>query len=234
MEIVPGLYRLLGRFPHAVNAFLWLPRAGAEPFLFDCGWPWSGRALVADLSRYGVTPEALRGIAITHDDVDHAGRLAALHAVSNAIIYAHTDEVPRMAQSCWRPLPGKPGPVDYVNLATTTIYRRWHHQAMRDVRALAEGDVLPGGWVVYHTPGHTPGHASYFLPSYGILIAGDALGPTLNGGLRAPEAAYSEDIPLSRASVRKLAALRPRIICCGHGPVLRNGAAILERLASRL
>ena len=51
---------------------------------------------------------------------------------------------------------------------------------------LTDGQVLPvaGGLRVVHTPGHSPGHASYLHEQTGVLITGDAIFNVL--GLRWP------------------------------------------------
>jgi glyoxylase-like metal-dependent hydrolase (beta-lactamase superfamily II) len=233
MEIAPGLHRLLGQPHHGVNAYLWLPRRG-EPVLFDCGWPWSGKALATELRRLSCPPEALNIIAITHDDVDHSGRLAQLQTVSRAAVYAHEMELPRLGRDHWRSVPGNSGPVNVIGAAAWAIYGRYPHPPVPGISPLCDGDELPGGWMVVHTPGHTPGHAAYFHPALRALIAGDAIGPAYSGRLRAPQRAYREDGIQAIASIHRLAALDPEIICCGHGPVIRNGGAALRRLAEAL
>ena len=231
MEIIPGLHRLLGRAHHGVNAYLWLSPGNDPPVLFDCGWPWSGSALAAELRRLGCAPEDLRIIAITHDDVDHAGRLAQLRMVSKARVFAHALEVPRFARDAWRSVPGNPGRADWVSVAAWAIYGRYPHHPVRGVEPLAEGDELPGGWVTLHTPGHTPGHASYYHPVHRVLIAGDSIGPAPIGRLRSPQPAYCEDNAQAHRSIEKLAALDIDFICCGHGPIIRDGKRALRQLA---
>lgn len=232
-RIAPGLFRLLGPLPHGVNAYLWLPEDAGGPILFDCGWPWSGRWLAEELRSLGCPPERLQAVVITHDDVDHTGRLASLHVATDATVYAHRAEIPRLERGVWRAVPGNDGPIDFVNLAGKAIYAQWSHPPVHGARAIEDGDTLPGDWMACHTPGHTPGHTSYFHAGLGVLIAGDALGPAGFGRLRAPEPAYSEDNRATLDSVRKLAALQPKIICCGHGPIIRNGAKVLSRLADQ-
>jgi hypothetical protein len=41
-------------------------------------------------------------------------------------------------------------------------------------------------------------------------------------GLHEPPASFSEDPALNRTSMRKLAALEPRVALFGHGPPLRD------------
>jgi glyoxylase-like metal-dependent hydrolase (beta-lactamase superfamily II) len=234
MEIAPGLHRLLGVLPRGVNAYLHLPADGSSPLLFDCGWPWSGERLANGLRALSVLPEQLGGIVITHDDVDHTGRLAHLRAVSGAAVFAHADELPRLLATDWRSVPGNPGLLDWVNLAAQVIYGRCPHPPITGVNPLDDGADLPGGWRLLHTPGHTPGHACYFHEALRVLIAGDAIGPTPDGALRAPKPAYCEDRAAANASIFRLAVLAPEIVCCGHGPIIREGATALRRLAAHL
>jgi glyoxylase-like metal-dependent hydrolase (beta-lactamase superfamily II) len=228
MEIISGLYRLAGAGR---------PRNGkddAAPLLFDCGWPWSGKGLVADLVALGCRPQQIRAIAITHDDIDHTGRLAPLQAVSGATVIAHTAEIARLGGDHWRPLPRNGGLDDVLGGIADLLYAPWRHHPVRVSHPARDGDRLPGGWLVVHTPGHTPGHAAYFHPLLGVAIVGDALGSPRNGRLRAPAPIYAEDMGEAIRSVRKLAELEPAIICFGHGPILRDAAQALRRLASAL
>ena len=239
MEVTPGLHRLSG--VSGVNVYLWRPEHGSAaggPILFDCGWPWSGQGLVAGLDALGCPVADVRTIAVTHDDVDHAGRLAALQAVCGAQVIAGAPEVPRLAASAWRRLPGLPGPVDPRGVATGLLYRRWPHRPVQPVQAVRDGDEIGGGWLAVDTPGHTPGHEAYFHPASRVLIAGDALGhwggrfPVYAyGRLRFPAAAYAEDARAAARSVQKLAALAPDVICFGHGTELHGAAEVLRRFA---
>jgi hypothetical protein len=55
-------------------------------------------------------------------------------------------------------------------------------------------------------------------------------------GLDQPPSFFNYDDALNRKSIFKLAALRPKIICCGHGPVLANNGTferLVEKLATR-
>jgi len=257
IEIITGLYRLPGI--RGVNAYIWHPRpdqrADNEPLLFDCGWPWSGARLVAGLEALSCRPEDTRAIAITHDDIDHVGRLASLQAVSGAEVFAHELEAQRMAQNTWREPPGNNRPINLVTGIADRIYAHWPQHPVRVSHPLRDGDELPGGWIAVHTPGHTPGHMSYFHPhlpylpgssqlpgrwetrgsnDLSVLIAGDAIGSTRSGQLRFPMRIYTEDSAAAARSIRKLADLKPDIICPGHGPVLYNVAKALQEFAESL
>jgi glyoxylase-like metal-dependent hydrolase (beta-lactamase superfamily II) len=157
-----------------------------------------------------------------------------LQAVSAAEVIAHPLEAARLARDHWRGPPGNRGPINLVTAIADRIYARWPHHAVRVTRTVEDGDELPGGWIAVHTPGHTPGHTSYFHPAWRILIAGDALGGAYDGRPHPPMRIYTEDSATAARSIRKLAALEPQIICFGHGPVLRDAAQALSRLAGIL
>ena len=87
-------------------------------------------------------------------------------------------------------------------------------------------------WRIIHTPGHTPGHISLFLPLNTTLIAGDALSTTNTESaiaalsylkqLSGPAKYITTDWVAAADSVHKLTDLQPRIIAAGHGPVMRG------------
>ncbi|KAF2327134.1 MBL fold metallo-hydrolase [Flavobacterium nitrogenifigens] len=92
---------------------------------------------------------------------------------------------------------------------------------------LKEGDQI-GGFTVIETPGHSRGHISFFREKDGVLIVGDVMTNmnllTTKVGLHEPPNLFTADKETNRKSIQKLAFLKPKILCFGHGPVLfRNG-----------
>ena len=90
-------------------------------------------------------------------------------------------------------------------------------------RQLREGDEV-GGFVVLDTPGHSPGHVSYWREGDRVLVVGDTISncdwETYEFGLREPDPLFTVDPVANRACIRRLAALDPLVSCFGHGPVL--------------
>jgi hydroxyacylglutathione hydrolase len=88
-------------------------------------------------------------------------------------------------------------------------------------RCLHEGDEV-GGFTVVETPGHSPGHISFWRERDGALVIGEAIN---NEKLRvAQPAGFSTDsYGANRASLRKLGALRPALVCPTHGRIVRDG-----------
>lgn len=238
MEIVPGLHCLPG-VAQGVNAYIWHPRprerADGEPILFDCGYPWAVRGLFASLRALECPPEEVRTIAITHDDIDHSGTLAVLQEVSGADVLAHELEIPSLASDHWRAMPVRPTAYSLVLRGVSRgLYATMPKRPVKATRTLRDGDELPGGWVAVFTPGHTPGHLAYFHPGLRVLIAGDAIGSPIQGLIRGTMGPYTMDDDAAREGIRKLAALKPEVICFGHGAELRNAAPALHRLAASI
>jgi glyoxylase-like metal-dependent hydrolase (beta-lactamase superfamily II) len=87
---------------------------------------------------------------------------------------------------------------------------------------LADGDELPFGLRVLHTPGHTPGGVCLHAPADGVVFSGDTL---FNGGPGATGRSYS-DFPTIVESIRtKLLTLPPgTVVHTGHGDDTTIGA----------
>jgi glyoxylase-like metal-dependent hydrolase (beta-lactamase superfamily II) len=66
------------------------------------------------------------------------------------------------------------------------------------------------------TPGHTPSNISVYVPSDGALYCGDCL---VNGYLPNLDADSIDDWRVWLTSLDRIAALAPRIVVAGHGPV---------------
>jgi hydroxyacylglutathione hydrolase len=75
---------------------------------------------------------------------------------------------------------------------------------------------------VVHLPGHTPGQIGLYRDADRLAITSDCFyaidaktGLKGNGHVRIPHPAFTPDIDLARASILKLAALRPAVVCPG-------------------
>jgi len=115
--------------------------------------------------------------------------------------------------------------------------RAWAGPPCPVARRLREGDEV-GGFTVIDSPGHSPGHVSYWRERDRVLITGDVVlnfNPWKGGvhELRRPPRMFTCDVERNAASARKLAALEPRTICFGHGPPQRDGTAF-QRFVARL
>jgi glyoxylase-like metal-dependent hydrolase (beta-lactamase superfamily II) len=129
-----------------------------------------------------------------------------------------------------------PAPLRYSRLAATLApAMRWCRPVTVDT-VLHDGDELPllGGLRIVHTPGHTPGHISLYLPERGVVIGGDAL-QRRRHGLTPPARLVTADWAEALRSIEKLAALEFETLALSHFPPLRGEACVeVRRLAARL
>jgi glyoxylase-like metal-dependent hydrolase (beta-lactamase superfamily II) len=106
----------------------------------------------------------------------------------------------------------------------------------KPTRTLKEGDRV-GSLEAVSSPGHTPGHFSYFDPRDNTLIAGDtfmnqAIGLVAAGVFKwyfPMPYLFSWNAALSAASAAKLRDLRPSRLVLGHGTTLLNPSQALDR-----
>jgi glyoxylase-like metal-dependent hydrolase (beta-lactamase superfamily II) len=244
MRIIRRLAPDLGWLPISFVNVYFIGRPGGPWVLVDCGLP--GRAnqiFGAAEARFGAgaRPEA---ILLTHGHFDHAGSALDLAEVWDVPIYAHRLEIPYLtAKSDYPP----PDPTIGGAMAFLSRFMPSRARDLKErVRELNPSEV-PGavGWEWLATPGHSPGHISFFRPSDRVLLAGDAFA-TMNmdswSGLLTGRrtlaragAPFNTDWDATRLSVKELARLRPNVVGCGHG-IPRSDPQLpteLERFAER-
>ena len=163
----------------------------------------------------------VRAHALTHAHADHQGSSAAVCRALGLPLWAPAGEAEAVRTGAIGPL----APVNPSRLAAAALGRPGGAVA----RELREGDQV-AGFRVLETPGHSPGHLSYWREDDGVLLAGDALfgRHPLTGrpGLHEPPGALHAGPRREPPGIRRLAALEPRVILFGHGPALRDPAAL--------
>jgi glyoxylase-like metal-dependent hydrolase (beta-lactamase superfamily II) len=218
MEILPNVHLI----PNTVaNPYLLIDPDGLT--LIDAGLPGSHRKILQYMSGLGYGPQDLKRILITHADFDHVGGLAALKKASGAPLYASPVEARAMAEGhASRPLKPRRR---IAKLLLDLMAGLFKPTTVQVDELLSDGQTFPvlGGLRVVETPGHTPGHVSFFAPSAGILFCGDSI-VSEEAGLRGSRGANNWDQAKSDESVRKQAALGASIVCSGHGPVVKDAA----------
>jgi glyoxylase-like metal-dependent hydrolase (beta-lactamase superfamily II) len=218
MEITPNVHLI----PNIVaNPYLLIDPDGLT--LIDAGLPGSHRKILQYMSGLGYAPQDLKRILITHADFDHVGGLAALKKTTEARLYASPVEARAMAEGhASRPLKPRRR---ITKLFFDLMASLFKPASVQVDESLSDGQTFPvlGGLRVVETPGHTPGHVSFFAPSAWILFCGDSM-VSEESGLRGSRGANNWDQAKSDESVRKQAALGATIICSGHGPVVMDAA----------
>ena len=208
VEVAPGLHRI-GLTPlDAINVYL------LDDVLVDAGTRGAARSLIGALKGRRLSAHAL-----THGHPDHQGASRAVCQYFRVALWCgEPDRVAVESGDLSRLFP-KPSSI------MARLGDRMAGPAHHVDRSLREGDIV-GGFTVIETPGHTPGHLSFWRESDRVLVVGDVLfhrSPlTLRKRLTEPMGFATWDPALNRDSARKLAALEPEVICFGHGPPLRD------------
>ncbi len=228
-EIVSGVYGIGMGY---VNAFFIVGEGGLT--LVDSGLAKKKDIILGAVAGAGKQPADLRHILITHHHIDHIGSLAGLKEATGARCYVHPADSPIVRGE--EPQPG-PNPGSLLGKLAGPLLSRMSPPAPPaevDVE-VADGEELPlaGGIKAVHTPGHTPGHLSFLLPSKNVLFVGDAAANMLRLGL--PIGMFTADRQQAKESIGKLAALEFDVACFGHGRVLKGEANLrFRRLAEKL
>lgn len=159
--------------------------------LIDAGMDPDGEAILAELSRRGLGPEAVEAVFLTHGHGDH---IAALGRFTDATVYALEAEAPLIegrvspASPMGRLMPPAPTGLEVTGL-------------LADGDEVAVGDVIVR---VFAVPGHTAGSAAYLVN--GVLFLGDSGQVETSGALRPAPWLVTDDRDQNRASLRALAA----------------------------
>ena len=219
MEVAPGVHSLpilAGQVHLLVEEQL---------TLVDAGLIGSGRAIARGVAALGRSLDELTRIICTHAHPDHIGGVREIAGDREVEVMMH--------------------PADLDSLGVTlrdAVANRSHTQLIAyltrhpgEATPLADGQVLPmlGGMQVVHTPGHTPGSICLYAARDRLLFVGDAL-QLIRGKVTFASAVFSENLPLARASVARMAEFDVQTIIFAHYPPWRRDAnGTLAALAAR-
>jgi glyoxylase-like metal-dependent hydrolase (beta-lactamase superfamily II) len=221
-QLAEGVYSLGHKKGGHVRAFL-IDGGGGELILVDTLLEDDGRLIFDALRRLGRNASDVKRILLTHGHRSHLGGVAALKRATRATVYAHPFEADivtadRRAQPVPLKLLAHPKLLPYQLAFKLNLSK---HVPCDVDEALDDGDAI-GPLVVLHIPGHSPGHMGFHWPERGLLITGDAVAtwPDFYPGW--PPFTLNER--QHEESLRRMAALEPRIAAVGHGDAITDGA----------
>ncbi len=222
-ELVLGVAAL----PLTIENVYFIGQPGQPWALVDAGTPgMAPRIQAAAAERYGANarPEA---ILLTHGHTDHAGSAAVLAEQWNVPIYAHPLELPYVTGRS--PYPPKDPTVGGAMALLARVFPMNVVDLSGLVQSLPDDGVVPGlpDWQWVFTPGHSPGHVSFFCAEKSVLLVGDAfttvnLDSFVDIATKRPQISVSPppftcDWGAARKSVARMAELSPQAVGCGHG-----------------
>ena len=233
-RVADGVWLLRGDFRGAMN--IYFIEDGDGVVQFDAGTK-SMRKKAAEAAR---ELGGLKRIVLGHAHADHRGTAPYL----GAPVFCHPDEVtdaegdkavtPYFKLSLL--------PVAPVRWLYPFLLRHWDGGAVKVNGTVSEGDEV-AGFKVLHFPGHAPGLIGLWRESDGVALVSDVvyfvdsarLKPLPHGEASVPHPAFAWNHQEAKRSLRRLAALEPKVVAAGHEEPLRgdNLRPVLEAAAEK-
>jgi hydroxyacylglutathione hydrolase len=224
-EIAQDLFLLRGFPPAGFNVYV--IRSGNRWVLVDTSTRHARRRILRQL------PGELEAIFITHAHRDHAGSMYAVATSTGAPVWG--SEIDADALEGKGPEPANEEHRDHI---VNRLFAGWWKDHHPVARRLNDGETV-AGFNVISFPGHTPGQIGLWRESDRTAICADTM-RSMNLVTGLPQLGempviFTTDRAEARRSIRKLAALEPRVVCFGHGrPHEKDTTAKLQAFAAAL
>jgi glyoxylase-like metal-dependent hydrolase (beta-lactamase superfamily II) len=189
--------------PLQTNCYLATCAETKETAVIDPSWDGEQIATIASDRGFTITH-----ILLTHAHFDHVGGLADLAKVVDAPIYIHPDAVPMLANAT----------------ASAARFDLILPTPPAADQMLTEGDVIKVGNLrleVLFTPGHAPGHVSFYVPEHNVLFDGDVLFQRSIGRTDLPDSDHETLMQVLREKIIVLPD--ETAVLSGHGPTTTIG-----------
>ena len=206
--------------------------------LIDAGMDSTGADVQGLLAAMGQPEQAVRAVLLTHWHNDHAAGARATHERTGCAVYYHAADQPWLSRATARGglrgwlaqrLPEWGLGVLLIGLLGEAVPAAVCAQGY-----LQDGQRVPGGFEVLETPGHTPGHVSFYYRPERALFAGDALA-VIGGRVRFMARLVTMDVAAARRSMARCLALDIGLLCPGHREPLTAGVeAACDRMRHHL
>lgn len=184
--------------PMQTNCYLVGCEQTMQAAVIDPSWNGPGIVAAADDGGWQITH-----ILLTHSHFDHVGGLADLKEATNAPVYIHPDAVDMLSQA---------------NIMASLFGMTIKAPPPPD-ELLSTGQVIQVGKLELHTlftPGHAPGHVSFYLPEYNVVFDGDVLFRGSIGRHDFPDSDY--DTLMNSIHEELMALPDDTRVFSGHGP----------------
>ncbi len=229
MEIIAGLHQLKVPIPNNPIGYV-LPYLFEVPggcAIIDPGWNADEceASLRSQMGALGLGFGDVKEIIVTHVHPDHFGLAGKVRDASGAPITVHESDVEQLS---WRAkinsdeveawfraygLPEGGAPV-----WQTARSRGWQIDTRPD-KLIKDGAVLKLGSFELETiwtPGHSAGHACFYMRDEELLLSGDHVLPTISPNVSLWPGSEADPLSDYLASLHKLRGLKPRRVLPAH------------------
>jgi 2-aminobenzoylacetyl-CoA thioesterase len=166
------------------------------------------------------SPDRLDYLFLTHSHYDHLGAANYLKkCIPGLVLGAHERVAQLMLKESVLSLMNRLSEVQLPLFPDVGDYGAITIRPMEIALSLKEGDESDLGGLtcrVYEVPGHTKDSLAYYIPEQGMLFTGEAAGVPQgpDGGER--QVCFLTSFDDYVASLEKIIAISPRILCIGH------------------
>lgn len=219
MDITSNIFQVGGSEESSQSdASIYLIRSRGEAALIDAGTGAGHKQVINNIQKYGVPPEKIKYLLITHCHFDHTGGALAIKKATGCQIVAHS--------------------LDAVFLEegnNTVTGASWYGSFLKntaiDIKVEGKEAKFKVGDLdinFYHTPGHSPGSSVLTVVSDGklVLFGQDVHGP-INDMLLSNRKDYVK-------SLEFMLSLEADILCEGHFGVFFGKDAVNDFIGSYL
>ena len=214
MKITDSVYLVPG--VRGANSYVLLGKEGVA--VVDTGMGGNASKIAKFVGTLDKEPASIAYIVLTHSDMDHSGSVAQLKELTKAKVAIHRSDAPRLSgEMKLKEVKGAMGAL----FAIMSPFIRFK-PVKPDI--LLEDSSMIGGLTVVHTPGHTDGSVSLYLPGE-VLFVGDALRTNKKELPVLSHSAMTVNMDQARESVRKIVELKFEYLLPGHGPPITSNAS---------
>ena len=200
------------------DAAVYLIHFGGRSALVDAGCGGSVMEILENVRKYGMDPDCIEYLLITHCHFDHTGGADEVRRRTGCRIIAHEQDVEFMEKG--------------DSVVTAAMWYGAEIKPFRVDRKLSrprETVVLGNRHVeAIHTPGHSPGSVVYLAESEGLKVL---FGQDVHGPLDARILSNREDY---LRSLELLLSLEADVLCEGHFGVFRGKDEVARFIRSFL
>ena len=223
-----------------VNIFMVKDDSTKNWVLIDTGVSAAKKIKKMAIELFGEDNAKPKAILLTHGHGDHTGNAKALAEEWHVPIYAHYLEMPYLTGKASYP-PMDPTVGGGLISDLSFLFPSKVDNLDSFVTGLPEDNTVPSlpGWKWIHTPGHAPGHVSFYRESDKTLIVGDAFITTKGESafstllqtkkVSRPPAYGTTDWFAAYESIKTLLMLQPEVVATGHGKPM-YGTEMLKQL----